>query len=86
MFRIFAAHAAPSAVLMFNAGPEAGEIIGSYRADPLYHASLSRDEYAALLESIGFSVIAYRAEDWETGGGRTVWLARAEPTGPAPGV
>jgi hypothetical protein len=49
---------------------------GEYRGDPLYHASLSPDEYTALLDSIGFEVIAHAVEDWQTGGGRTVWLTR----------
>src|SRR5262245_22250897 len=40
MFDVFAAHAAPRATLMLNAGPKHGEAIGSYRGDPLYHASL----------------------------------------------
>jgi len=42
----------------------------------LYHASLSPDEYTSLLDSIGFEVIAHVVEDWQTGGGRTVWLTR----------
>lgn len=33
-------------------------------------------EYTALLDSIGFEVIAHAVEDWQTGGGRTVWLTR----------
>ena len=41
MFNVFARHAAPSAVLMFNSGPANGESVGEYRGDPLYHASLS---------------------------------------------
>jgi SAM-dependent methyltransferase len=77
MFDVFAAHAAKSAVLMFNAGPAHGEAIGSYRGDPLYHASLSAAEYEALLAQSGFDVIAHVIEDWETGGGRTVWMARS---------
>jgi SAM-dependent methyltransferase len=77
MFDVFAEHAAPSAVLMFNAGPTRGEAIGEYHGDPVYHASLSADEYEDLLRSIGFEVIAHAVEDWETGGGRTVWLAQA---------
>jgi SAM-dependent methyltransferase len=76
MFNVFARHAAPSAVLMFNSGPEQGEAIGEYRGDPLYHASLSADEYRNLIRSIGFEVIAHELEDWRTAGGRTVWLAR----------
>ena len=76
MFTVFARHASPMAVLMFNSGPTHGEIVGSYRGDPLYHASLSPDEYTQLLASIGFEVVAQVSEDWQTGGGRTVWLAR----------
>ncbi len=74
MFDVFALHAAPSAVLMFNSGPAHGEGIGAYRGDPLYHASLNCDEYIALLGSIGFEVVAHAIEDLQTGGGRTVWL------------
>lgn len=82
MFEVFARHAAPAAVLMFNSGSAHGEGVGEYRGDPLYHASLSPDEYRALLGSIGFEVIAHAVEDWQTGGGRTVWLAQA-PSIPA---
>jgi SAM-dependent methyltransferase len=77
MFNVFARHAAQSAVLMFNSGPAHGESVGTYRGDLLYHASLSPEEYTALLGSIGFEVVAHVIEDWQTGGGRTVWLARA---------
>jgi SAM-dependent methyltransferase len=77
MFGVFARHAAPSAALMFNSGPAHGEGVGEYRGDPLYHASLNPDEYTALLDSIGFEVISHAVKDWQTGGGRTVWLARA---------
>jgi SAM-dependent methyltransferase len=77
MFNVFARHAKPSTVLMFNSGPAHGEAVGEYRGDPLYHASLSPDEYTSLLDSIGFKVFAHAVEDWQTGGGRTVWLARA---------
>jgi SAM-dependent methyltransferase len=34
MFSVFARHAAPSAILMFNSGPAHGESIGEYRGDP----------------------------------------------------
>ena len=79
MFDVFAAHAARPAVLMFSTGPTDGEIIGSYRGDPLYHASLGAAEYKALLAQSGFDVIAHAVDDWETGGGRTVWMARSTP-------
>jgi SAM-dependent methyltransferase len=77
MFDVFARHAAPSGVLMFNSGPSHGESVGEYRGDPLYHASLSSEEYRALLKNIGFEVTAHAVEDWQTDGGRTVWLTRA---------
>ncbi len=68
MFDVFARHATPSATLMFNSGPTHGEVVGAYRDDPLYHASLHPDEYTAPLGSIGFAVVAHAAEDWRTGG------------------
>jgi hypothetical protein len=82
MFKVFARHAARSAVLMFNSGPAYGESVGTYRGQPLYHASPSPDEYTVLLRSIGFEVVAHAIEDWQTGGGRTVWLARARASDP----
>ena len=85
MFDVFARHAAPWSVLMFNTGPAYGERMGSYRGDPLYHASLDPDEYRALLGSIGFQLVAHSSEDWQTGGGRTIWLARG-PADPWQGV
>lgn len=75
MFPIFAAHARPGALLMFNAGPRHGEGIGEYRGDPLYHASLDPEDYANLLAQNGFDILHHVAEDPDAGG-RTVWLAR----------
>ena len=74
MFAIFAAHADHGAPLMFTGGPRAGEAIGSYCSEPLYHASLDPVEYERLLTSNGFSVRGYIAEDPDCGG-HTVWLA-----------
>jgi SAM-dependent methyltransferase len=75
MFGIFAAHAAPAAVLMFNAGFGHGEAMGSYRGDPLYHASLDASEYQALLAGSGFELIEHSIND-PAKGGRIFWLAR----------
>jgi SAM-dependent methyltransferase len=75
MFPIFRAHAAPKAALMFTSGPRHGEATGSYRGEPLYHASLDEAEYRALLDRSGFEVIAHVAEHCACGG-HTVWLAR----------
>jgi len=76
MFAVFAQHASASALLMFNTGPVHGEAIGSYRGDPLYHASLDAAEYRELLAVSGFEVLAHTVED-PLAGGRTAWLARS---------
>jgi 2-polyprenyl-3-methyl-5-hydroxy-6-metoxy-1,4-benzoquinol methylase len=76
MFKVFAAHAAPSAFLMFNTGSEHGEAIGEYRGESLYHASLDSVEYQMLLDQFGFDVVAHAVED-PTAGGRTIWLAQS---------
>ena len=76
MFAVFGAHARDGTILMFNAGPRFGEAVGSYRGDPLYHASLDPGEYQRLLAQYGFALVDHAAEDVEAGG-RTVWLARA---------
>lgn len=76
MFRVFAEYGGRRSVLMFNAGPAHGEAIGSYRGEPLYHASLDPVEYERLLDGIGFDIVAHAVEDREAGG-RTVWLARS---------
>lgn len=75
MFGVFASHAKPGSILMFNAGPSRGEAIGSYRGDPLYHASLDPSDYDTLLVSNGFELLEHRADD-PAKGGRTFWMAR----------
>jgi SAM-dependent methyltransferase len=75
MFAVFAGHAAPRAALMFTSGTEAGEAIGSFAGEPLYHASLAPEEYRALLASHGFDVAAYAAND-PACGRHTIWLAQ----------
>ena len=76
MFRVFAAHAAAGGSLMFNTGTDHGEGIGSYRGDPLYHASLASAEYETLIGGSGFEVIEHAIRDARAGG-RTVWLCRS---------
>lgn len=75
MFAVFRDHAAPAAALMFTSGPRAGEAIGSYQGEPLYHASLDTADYEAVLATHGFSVVQHVVEDADCGG-LTVWLAR----------
>ena len=74
MFPRFAAHAAPGAPLMFTSGPAAGEAIGEYGGEPLYHASLDPEEYQLALASSGFSVREFVVDDPRCGN-HTVWLA-----------
>lgn len=75
MFPIFRKHAVPRSALMFTSGPSHGEAIGELKGGPLYHASLSADEYRSLLDANGFGVAAHIVED-PTCGRRTVWLAQ----------
>lgn len=75
MFPVFRRHAAPRAALMFTSGPAYGVAMGTYRGEPLYHASLDGAEYRALLDANGFDVVAHAVED-PACGGHTVWLAQ----------
>jgi hypothetical protein len=75
MFSVFRRHAAPGAGLMFTSGPAHGEAVGTFRDEPLYHASLDAEEYRALLADNGFVVKAHVAEDPHCGK-HTVWLAQ----------
>ncbi|MGB3044036.1 MAG: methyltransferase domain-containing protein [Xanthobacteraceae bacterium] len=75
MFATFAAQIADGGALMFTSGPRAGEAIGSFQGEPLYHASLDPEDYQRLLAAYGFDVIDHVAED-ATCGGHTLWLAR----------
>ena len=75
MFAIFRQHANDGAALMFTAGPGQGEAIGTFQGKPLYHASLSREEYESLLAAHGFRLLDHIVEDPDCGGA-TVYLAR----------
>ncbi len=77
MFATFRKHAAPRAALMFTSGTSHGEAIGSFRGEPLYHASLDPAEYRALLDASGFAVVQHLIED-PTCGGRTIWLSQLQ--------
>lgn len=74
MFPRFASHAREGTPLMFTSGPEAGEAIGSFCDEPLYHASLGPGEYEQLLATNGFVVRRSIMEDPDCGG-HTIWLA-----------
>ncbi|MEB6480112.1 class I SAM-dependent methyltransferase [Acinetobacter vivianii] len=75
MFKRFAEYAQSGTALMFSSGPEQGEAIGELGGEPLYHASLSTEEYHTLLQDHGFKLIKMIAEDVECTG-HTIWLAQ----------
>jgi SAM-dependent methyltransferase len=75
VFPIFRKHAASRAALMFTSGTSHGVAMGTYRGEPLYHASLDPDEYRELLDTHGFEVIAHMVED-PTCARRTIWLSQ----------
>ena len=75
MFRIFAAHAAPDAILLVNTGPTYGVACGDLFGDKLFHASLAEAEYRQLFDAAGFDVLTHRVEDPDAGG-RTGWTAK----------
>lgn len=80
MFARCAAHARPGAPLLFTSGTSAGEAIGEYCGEPLHHASLAPDEYAALLAAHGFAVREHKESDPDCGG-HMVWLATRDAVG-----
>jgi SAM-dependent methyltransferase len=75
MFAVFAAHAAPGAMLMFTSGPSHGEAIGEFEGEPLFHASLAPEAYRSLLDAHGFEVLDFVPED-PACGFHSIWLAR----------
>lgn len=64
----------PGAPLMFTAAPRAGETLGDWRGEPLYHGGLDPDETTALLQAAGFKVLKRRINDADCAGA-SVWLA-----------
>jgi predicted TPR repeat methyltransferase len=78
MFPIFRSHLLEDGALVFTSGPERGEAIGDMNGNPLYHASLSRDEYRALLKANGMEEVSYHPKDRHCGD-HTIWLCRMVP-------
>lgn len=74
MFPVFAAHANPAALLMFNTGGDDGETWGEMQGRNFHHASLARQDYEALLAENDFTVLVHKADD-PACGTRTVWIA-----------
>ncbi|SDH32744.1 class I SAM-dependent methyltransferase [Chitinophaga filiformis] len=74
MFNIFKEHLNKNGVLLFTSGKEHGEAWSENGGENLFHASLDRAQYQALLEEHGFSVLAYEEDDPECSA--TVWMAQ----------
>ena len=62
------------APLLLTAAPRAGETVGQWRGEPLYHGGLDPDETTALLKAAGMKVLKRRLNDSDCGGA-SVWLA-----------
>jgi len=75
MFSVFSRHARPSTALMFTSGSTHGEVIGDYRGEPLYHASMDESEFRSLLNDINFDVVEHVVEDPNCTN-HTIWLAQ----------
>ena len=74
----------PGGALMLTVGTGEGEVTGTIGGEPVYHASLSQNEYEACLDEAGFSNILLVLEDADCLG-RSVLLAwdKASPPKPA---
>ena len=56
-------HLLPKGALLLTVGPHAGEVAGCVGDDPIYHASLSFEEYSRILSRHGMQVKSYAPED-----------------------
>lgn len=72
--RLFAQHLRPAGALLLTVGHKAGEVLGKVHGEPVYHSSLSPEEYTQILNSEGFSNVELAIKDQESD--RTVLLAR----------
>lgn len=62
-------------VLAFTSGIEHGECWSNNGGQELFHASLSSDEYEALLSKNSLKVVVHNVEDPECGDA-TIWVAQ----------
>ncbi|GAB5467746.1 MAG: class I SAM-dependent methyltransferase [Rhodospirillales bacterium] len=58
-----AAHLKPAGLLLLTVGPRAGEVVGRVGDDPVYHSSLSPQEYEAILAGLGLEILHFVKED-----------------------
>ncbi|MDU8926361.1 class I SAM-dependent methyltransferase [Alisedimentitalea sp. MJ-SS2] len=70
-----AAHLVDGGALLLSVGPSAGEAWGQVAGQPVYHASLSIEEYEAILNRFGMQSVDFVPEDPECNG-HSVLLAQ----------
>ncbi len=58
-----AEHLRPRGALMLTVGPEDGEVDGRVGDDRVYHASLSPEEYRAILSGLDIEIVDFVPED-----------------------
>ncbi len=63
VLKLFADHLKPGGVLLLTVGHEAGEVGGHVGGEPVYHSSLSINDYTLLLKAEGVQVIEFVPED-----------------------
>lgn len=59
----FSALLTDDGALMLTVGPQACEAIGHVGGEPVYHASLSSDDYRKALADLGMRIVRFVAED-----------------------
>jgi ubiquinone/menaquinone biosynthesis C-methylase UbiE len=69
-----AAHVSPGGAMLVTAGPKEGEAWGEVGGEPVFHASLSIEEYTRILASAGLRIEAFVPDD-PTCAGHSVLLA-----------
>jgi len=72
-------HLHPGGVLMLTVGPHDGEVAGCVGDDPIYHASLSPNEYSDILSKHMVKIREFAPEDPDCYG-MTILLARKSET------
>ncbi|MBA2654072.1 MAG: class I SAM-dependent methyltransferase [Gammaproteobacteria bacterium] len=75
MFKLFNRHLKSKGVLAFTSGPEHDECWSDNGGEELFHASLSPQEYEALLKQNTFEVLIHKVRDPECGSA-TIWVAQ----------
>lgn len=58
-----ARHLSPNGALLLTVGPSDGEVAGTVEGDPVYHSSLSQDEYGRVLSEAGLEIVSFVPED-----------------------